>query len=94
MGVKPKILHLGTGAFSNLCGAAEIDWAEKYMTDEFTKDLPKCADCLLAYERIYGCDKLNNLQEDFKKPRLIDEKINDSQTNVKRLKTLRMYLTT
>ena len=94
MGSKPVILHIGIDTDSYFCGAESIDWADKYMTDEFASALPKCPDCLNVYEVKYGTEKCKKLIDYFENNVPMSEGSTASNEVPKILKTLRMYLDT
>jgi peptide subunit release factor 1 (eRF1) len=92
MGAKPTVLHIGHDEDSYLCNAETQNWADKYLTDEFARKLPKCPDCMDAYEVKHGSDMAQNLRnhlENYKPAVEID-----APAEMRDVKTLRMYLNT
>ena len=87
MGAKPKVIHFGDG-FEQYCDAEPIDWAEKYMTDEFARSLPKCPDCLAIREQRFGKPYEDTPTQQTTQP-LIEQVLPPKSLN-----TLRMFLTT
>lgn len=95
MGVKPKYLHFAHDNHSYFCGAESIEWAEKYLTDDFAKTLPKCPDCLTVYGERYGSDRLMALKQYFEDYKPMESvSVAPTMERVEKLKTLRMYLNT
>ena len=51
-GIKPTVVHIGSKDTSierkspYLCGQSYVKIAEKYLTDEYYRTLPKCPDCM------------------------------------------------
>ena len=92
MGAKPTVIHIGNNKGSYLCNAEPLNWADKYLTDEFARNLPKCSECRDAYEIKHGSDMAQNLREHLENYKPAVEI--DVLPIVNNVKTLRMYLNT
>jgi hypothetical protein len=46
MGIKPTVIH-ASRSDGYLCGKERENWAERYLSDEFARTLPRCPECML-----------------------------------------------
>tara|TARA_R110000824_G_scaffold314142_4_gene501006 strand:+ start:1311 stop:1589 length:279 start_codon:yes stop_codon:yes gene_type:complete len=92
MGAKPTVLHMGNNGDSYLCNAEPQNWADKYLTDEFARNLPKCPECMDAYGIKHGSDMAQNMENHLENYEPAVEIV--APPIVNNVKTLRMYLNT
>ena len=73
-----------------LCDTERQDWADKYLTDEYARNLPNCPACMDAYELKHGVEMAQNMRQHLENYEPIVE--TEAPTIINNVKTLRMYL--
>ena len=99
--MKPKVIHISHKENYYCDYVLEDSWGAKYLEDSFARNLPVCRDCLNAYELKNGIEMKDRLVDFWNTKKVNEEifevkkpKIKDTETKVKVVKTLRMYLET